>query len=133
MKTTLLILSLVFAFMANAAPGSSSTPDPTLPVVPIPQTPIPEKKEDPNKDRKRMPSRRYIGFSYNPYTEECLFAIPDGIASISVELEAMDGTIFFGKVTAEYPVWQISLSSGDYLVTCTANNGSTFQGYVSLE
>lgn len=123
----------MFAFIADGAPESTPTPDQTFTVFSIPLTSVPEKQEDLNKDRKRMPSRSYIGFSYNSYTQECLFTIPGDISSISVELEAIDGTIHYGNVIAEYPVWQISLTVGDYFVTCTANNGSTFQGYVFIE
>lgn len=129
MKAAILCFMLQFILVANAFSGNECPPS----VSTQEQIAIPEKKEKPDDGRKRVPSGRYIGFYYDGISQNCEFAFPAGIDSISVIMEGNDGSLFFGTASVENPVWHVSLPTGEYHVVCNADNGSVYEGDVWID
>lgn len=97
------------------------------------EVPLPEKKINPDPNRKRIPSHRYVIFTYDASLGECRFTLPEGIGGIAVTLESEEGYLYYNYVAIENPVWPVTLEQGEYHIICDADNGSTFEGDVWID
>ena len=124
------MLIMVMNVYADTTPTGPTTDPGNNPPT---EVPLPEKKINPDPNRKRMPSRRYVIFTYNSTAGECRFTLPEGINGISVTLESEDGMAYYGYVSADNPVWPLTRAQGEYHIICDAENGSTFEGDVWID
>lgn len=95
---------------------------------------IPEKEKKRDPGRKRMPSlfQNSIFFKYNSSLNRCEFySLPEN-SSLSVVIIDSNGNTKYGVITESNPYWYISLASDNYYITCTSDNGSTFEGYIYI-
>lgn len=74
-----------------------------------------------------------IGFNYVPTEKSCVFSLPADVEYIDIEAENLDThTIYMGSVSVDFPVWHQELPAGEYIITCTADNGDVYQGYIYI-
>lgn len=93
---------------------------------------IPERDNQPPSDRKRMPGKGEVYFSYDYSNEVATFSFPDRLSNMSVVLTDKTGNVFYGYVSSENPQWHISLESGEYSIICNASDGSIYEGVIYI-
>lgn len=116
--------------------SSSTTPQPEPPKEPviIPNSNNNNPIQNPDSDRKRMPSKNdYLYFSYNSLQNECTFIIPSNIAWLDIEFITPEGLSMFAHVTSDYPTCNIVLGKGVHHIICTADDGRIFEGDVCID
>lgn len=79
--------------------------------------------------RPRVPSRVYIACRYGAGVME--FSFIEGVNSMSVTV-ANESYQSFDIVTAEEPMMELSLPSGEYAIECLTDDGRTFTGTIVL-
>lgn len=101
---------------------------------PTPQLPIKKKKPgDVDPFRPKAPSFVQILFSYDIAAGEASFEFPAYVEYIDIEAENLDThIIYMGSASVDFPVWHQELPSGEYIITCTADNGDVFERYVYI-
>ncbi|MCX4280410.1 MAG: hypothetical protein OSJ32_03725 [Muribaculaceae bacterium] len=121
------LFGLLFAstLPAQNIPGMSST-------NPVTQK-IPKTKNTTRSDRHRAPDARVILFSYDSLQGKCVFQFPDCVNSISITLTNEYGDVWYGVADRNNPAWNISLDMGDYNIVCIADDGSEFEGLVTID
>ena len=128
LKELLFAIPLLIAIVAIASPSFAQTTDPD-PIMP-PQI-VPKKVDPGEKGKFKTPGLSRLYFSYD-YTEEaCYFTLPEGVESLDVEL-SNPGTYAVFTVTSDSPYYCVRLSRGDYSITCIADNGDIYQGYIYI-
>jgi len=117
--------AMIAIFMASSAPvlvsATSDEPERQM---------IPERYTEPLKGRKRVPRMGEVFFCYDNLSGICRITFPSRLGALSIILEDESGFTFYGEVTCEDPTWQVSLPSGEYHITCTAPDGSVYEGLV---
>ena len=74
-----------------------------------------------------------VGYNYNSVHSASYFFLPADVEYIDIEAENLESHIIYvGSVWAENPVWKQELPAGEYIITCTADNGDVYEGYVCL-
>lgn len=86
---------------------------------------------DPHKPK--APSFVMIMFSYDYTSETAYFDLPADVEYIDIRMQSNDtGAIYFGSASASAPEWYQPLPTGEYIITCTADNGDVYEGYVYI-
>ena len=121
------LFGLLFAstLPAQNIPGMSSTNSGTQK--------IPKTKNDNRPKRHRAPNAKAILFSYDSLQGKCIFQFPDSVNSISITLTNEYGNVWYGFADRNNPIWNISLDMGDYNIVCIADDGSEFEGFVTID
>ncbi len=124
----LLLVSSVFHLGYADEPNPAPDPEPETPEYRLPKKKIPT---FPGIALK--PSSSYIGLKYDRVECALLFTLPADVEYIDVEAENLDSHIIYaGSVWAENPVWDQALPAGEYIITCTADNGDIYEGYIVI-
>lgn len=97
------------------------------------KTPEPQRtkivKHNLGKFYPRMPSNQYLEFIYFNNSRECLFTFNYDIEVLSVTItEITTHYTYTGEVSQDNPVMYQFLPSGNYIITCTSDNGDIFYG-----
>lgn len=73
----------------------------------------------------------YLDCTYN--NEYIEFALPDDVNYAEVTLGTDEtSTIWSGIITPDFPGCDIPLLKGEYVVTCTLDNGTAYQGVLTF-
>ena len=124
----LLKILILFSFLACATNASADDDGSNIP-LPLPKKEVPPL--DPYKHK--APSLVRLYFTYNPQEKCATFELLSDIEYIDIEAENLESHIIYvGSVWAENPVWKQELPAGEYIITCTADNGDVYEGYVCL-
>ena len=86
-------------------------------------------QKGPASQRPNAPSRVYIECRYGAGVME--FSFIEGVNSMSVTV-ANESYQSFDIVTAEEPMMELSLPSGEYAIECLTDDGRTFTGTIVL-
>lgn len=74
-----------------------------------------------------------IVFSYDAAAETAYFDLPAEVEYIDIRMQGTEtGVIYFGSASAYATEWYQPLPAGEYLITCTADNGDVYEGYVYI-
>lgn len=126
-RAFILIILLVSMPLVTYADEPSN--DPSTPSFPLKK----RKKDNEDPIRPKMPSFVQILFSYDYTACEALFEFSADVEYIDIEaLNLESHIIYVGSVWAENPVWNQELPGGEYIITCTADNGDVYEGYVYI-
>lgn len=83
------------------------------------------------KDGPRTITLPYLDCTYN--NEYIEFALPDDVNYAEVTLGTDETTsIWSGIITPDFPGCDIPLLVGEYVITCTLDNGSAYQGVLAF-
>lgn len=83
--------------------------------------------------RPKAPSNQRIYFAYDAANGDCIFSLPADVEYIDIELTCTDNQVaYIGSADALNPVWHQTLSSGEYYIVCTADNGDIYSGYLYI-
>ncbi len=109
--------------------AQTTTPPPNP--TPVPEQTIPKKGDGDFVYRPRVPSHESIGFAYQ--NGVCYFSMPDYITYIYVTMESESGQVYTGCVYAASPAWAVSLTPGEYEISCDSDEGSHFTGTIWID
>lgn len=97
------------------------------------RTPIKKEKEDDGLNRPKAPSNQCIFFAYDAANSNCIFTLPVDVEYIDIELTGTENqVVYIGSVDSLNTVWHQTLSSGEYYIVCTADNGDIYSGYIYI-
>lgn len=99
-----------------------------------PSQPLPKREIKPiNPGKHKAPSLVRLLFSYDVHEMYAVFTLPADVDYIDIEAQNLESHIIYvGGVWAENPVWNQELPTGEYIITCTADNGDVYEGYVFI-
>ncbi|MBD5219088.1 MAG: hypothetical protein HDS72_02410 [Bacteroidales bacterium] len=99
-----------------------------------PPQPLPIKKSKPEiPPQHKAPSLIRLYFTYSPQEKCATFELLSDIEYIDIEAENLESHIIYvGSVWAENSVWNQELPTGEYIITCTADNGDVYEGYIYI-
>lgn len=83
-------------------------------------------------DRKRMPSQDRIMFSYNSEIKYCDFVLNSEIRNLSVTIHSVCEYYNF-DICSNNPIWEVELKKGEYTITCIADDGTIYEGFVVID
>ncbi len=92
---------------------------------------VPRKGIGDKPNHPRVPSHESIGFAYQ--NGVCYFSMPDYITYIDVTMESESGQVYSGCVYAASPLWTVSLTPGEYQISCDSDEGSHFAGTIWID
>lgn len=119
---TLLLIIPTLAFALDAATNHVGN-----------QTIRKEKGAIDESSRPKAPSNQCIFFAYDAANGDCIFSLPVDVEYIDIELTGTDNqVVYIGSVDSLNPVWHQTLSSGEYYIVCTADNGDIYSGYIYI-
>lgn len=121
----IIVASLLFTpLMVNAHEVSSTTTE---------LQPIKKKRNLDSPNQSKAPSLIEMYFAYDADNGNCIFTLPVDVEYIDIELTGTDNqVVYIGSVDSLNPVWHQTLSSGEYYIVCTADNGDIYSGYIYI-
>lgn len=126
-KPLLAIIAIVCPIYLNAQTTLTSTPHTTQGTTLL--------KKPKSNTKPKVPSYCWINFNYDSLNDKGYFDLRhSGVTSVMVDInKKMSDYHYKEHVTVTESTIYLHLESSTYTITCTAEDGSTFQGEMIIE